>query len=39
MAEKQTLTFIDVSERPRSNSLANKRQRLIEGLSKQATEI
>jgi hypothetical protein len=39
MAEKRNLTFIDVSERPRSNSLANKRQRLIEGLSKQATEI
>jgi hypothetical protein len=39
MAEKRNLTFIDVSERPRSNSLANKRQLLIEGLSKQATEI
>lgn len=39
MAHKPNFTFIDVSERPRPNSLANKRQRLLDGLSKQAAEI
>jgi len=39
MAAKPNFTFIDVSERPRPNSLANKRQRLLDGLSKQAAEI
>jgi hypothetical protein len=39
MAQKPNFTFIDVSERPRQNSLANKRQRLLDGLNKQSTEI
>ena len=39
MAHKPNFTFIDVSERPRPNSLANKRQRLIEGLTKQSAEV
>lgn len=39
MAHKPNFTFIDVSERPRLNSLASKRQRLLDGLNKQATEI
>lgn len=39
MANKPNFTFIDVSERPRPNSLANKRQRLLNGLNKQAAEI
>ena len=39
MAHKPNFTFIDVSERPRPNSLANKRQRLLDGLNKQITEI
>lgn len=39
MSHKPNFTFIDVSERPRPNSLANKRQRLLDGLNKQITEI
>lgn len=39
MAHIPNFTFIDVSERPRQNSLANKRQRLLDGLSKQNAEI
>jgi hypothetical protein len=39
MAQKPNFTFIDVAERPRQNSLAVKRQRLLEGLSKQRAEI
>lgn len=36
---KQGFTFVEVPERPKANSLANKRQRLLDGLSKQAAEI
>jgi hypothetical protein len=39
MTQKQTLTFVDVSERPRPNSLANKRQRLLDALNKQGAEL
>ncbi len=39
MAAKQAFTFVDVTERPKQNSLAVKRQRLIEGLTKQAVEV
>ena len=39
MAAKQAFTFVDVTERPKQNSVAVKRQRLIEGLTKQAAEV
>ncbi len=39
MTAKQTFTFVDVTERPKPNSVAVKRQRLIEGLTKQAAEV
>ena len=39
MAIKPDFTFVDVTERPKQNSLAVKRQRLIEGLTKQAVEV
>jgi hypothetical protein len=39
MTAKQAFTFVDVTERPKPNSMAVKRQRLIEGLTKQAAEV
>jgi hypothetical protein len=39
MTAKQAFTFVDVTERPKQNSVAVKRQRLIEGLTKQAVEV
>lgn len=39
MATKPNFTFVDVPERPKANSIAVRRQRLIEGLTKQAAEI
>jgi hypothetical protein len=39
MTAKLEFTFVDVKERPRQNSIAVKRQRLLDGLSKQAAEI
>lgn len=39
MATKLNFTFVDVPERPKANSIAVRRQRLIEGLTKQAAEI
>ncbi len=39
MAAKQAFTFVDVTERPNQNSMVVKRQRLIEGLTKQAVEV
>ena len=39
MTAKQAFTFVEVTERPKQNSMAIKRQRLIEGLTKQSTEI
>ena len=39
MSTKQAFTFVDVTERPKQNSVAVKRQRLIEGLTKQAAEV
>jgi hypothetical protein len=39
MTAKQAFTFVDVTERPKQNSVAVKRQRLIEGLTKQAAEV
>jgi hypothetical protein len=39
MAAKQAFTFVDVTERPNQNSMVVKRQRLIEGLTKQAAEV
>jgi hypothetical protein len=39
MTAKQAFTFVDVPERPKANSIAVKRQRLIEGLTKQAAEV
>lgn len=39
MPNKHVFTFVDVSERPKTNSLANKRQRLLNGLHKQTSEL
>ncbi len=39
MAAKSNFVFVDVTERPKQNSMAVKRQRLIEGLTKQAAEV
>jgi len=39
MAAKPNFTFVEVTERPRQNSIAVKRQRLIEGLTKQVSEL
>ena len=39
MATKPDFTFVDVTERPKQNSMAIKRQRLIEGLTKQSAEV
>jgi hypothetical protein len=39
MATKPNFVFVDVPERPKQNSIAMKRQRLIEGLTKQAVEV
>ena len=39
MATKPIFVFVDVKERPKQNSMAIKRQRLIEGLTKQAAEV
>jgi hypothetical protein len=39
MTAKQAFTFVDVPERPKQNSVAVKRQRLIEGLAKQSAEV
>ena len=39
MATKPNFVFVDVTERPKQNSMAVKRQRLIEGLTKQAVEV
>jgi hypothetical protein len=36
MATKPNFVFVDVPERPKQNSIAVKRQRLIEGLAKQS---
>ena len=39
MTAKQAFTFVEVTERPKQNSMAIKRQRLIEGLTKQSAEV
>ena len=39
MSAKQAFTFVEVTERPKANSAAIKRQRLIEGLTKQSAEV
>ena len=39
MATKPNFVFVDVIERPKQNSMAIKRQRLIEGLTKQSAEV
>jgi len=39
MATKPNFVFADVPERPKANSITVKRQRLIEGLIKQAAEV
>ena len=39
MTAKQAFTFVDVIERPKQNSMSIKRQRLIEGLTKQSAEV
>jgi hypothetical protein len=39
MTAKQAFTFVEVTERPKQNSIAIKRQRLIEGLTKQSAEV
>ena len=39
MATKPDFVFVDVTERPKQNSMAIKRQRLIEGLTKQSAEV
>jgi hypothetical protein len=39
MTTKPNFVFVDVTERPKQNSIAVKRQRLIEGLTKQAAEV
>jgi hypothetical protein len=39
MATKPNFIFVDVKERPKANSAAIKRQRLIEGLTKQSAEV
>jgi hypothetical protein len=39
MATKPIFVFVDVKERPKQNSMAIKRQRLIEGLTKQSAEV
>jgi hypothetical protein len=39
MTAKQAFKFVDVTERPKQNSVAVKRQRLIEGLAKQSAEV
>ena len=39
MTTKPNFVFVDVPERPKANSIAVKRQRLIEGLTKQAAEV
>jgi hypothetical protein len=39
MATKPNFVFVDVPERPKANSIAVKRQRLIEGLTKQAADV
>ena len=39
MTTKPNFVFVDVPERPKQNSIAVKRQRLIEGLAKQSAEV
>jgi hypothetical protein len=39
MSTNTAFTFVDVIERPKQNSIAIKRQRLIEGLTKQSAEV
>ena len=39
MTAKQAFTCVEVTERPKQNSIAIKRQRLIEGLTKQSAEV
>ena len=39
MTAKPNFVFVDVTERPKQNSMAIKRQRLIEGLIKQSAEV
>jgi hypothetical protein len=39
MTAKQAFIFVEVTERPKQNSMAIKRQRLIEGLAKQSAEV
>jgi hypothetical protein len=39
MATKPNFVFVDVPERPKVNSIAVKRQRLIDGLTNQAAEV
>ncbi len=39
MTAKPNFVFVDVTERPKQNSIAIKRQRLIEGLTKQPTAV
>lgn len=39
MAPKPNFVFVDVPARPKANSIAVKRQRLIEGLTKQSAEV
>ncbi len=39
MSTNTAFTFVDVTERPKQNSMAIKRQRLIEGLTKQSAEV
>ena len=39
MATKHNFVFVDVTECPKQNSMAIKRQRLIEGLTKHSAEV
>jgi hypothetical protein len=39
MTAKQAFTLVDVTERPKQNPMAVKRQRLIKGLTKQSAEL
>jgi hypothetical protein len=39
MATKPNFVFVDVTERPKQNSMVIKRQRLIEGLTKRSAEV
>jgi hypothetical protein len=39
MATEPNFVFVDVTECPKQNSIAVKRQRLIEGLAKQSAEV